>query len=700
MPKWASPKQKYCAQNDLDFGLHRGIIPGGFTNFIGMYNGSYDNTYPSIARIADAMAEVLPYAVDANGERITNTPAAVAALYSPNKQMSGVTFIETMAVMALVHPKVHILVWHRGERITPDSITGYTFLENPAITVDSRTGVHTYRVGERTYTDDEVISISLAINPYALTQGYSPSVSAKKWANVDDYIADYKAGFFKNGAKPAGEFIITAPTVEQYNEIVAEMQKNHRGAGANNNVIYTHRPINYDGTAAAAQVEWVPFASADKDATLAPVFEQANKKLDLAFGVPQEIKGYLSNSNYASVEVADYVFSRRVIYPKLVKMWSQWTHELNRITGGLGYAFSFDYEPPVLVETRKAQLDTLLTALNAGFSLETAVAALQLPKSFLELAQTEQTPDATEVIPVNTEADQSETVQQKSVKAKALEDGDEIAKVASDAMQEQIDDAKEGKEVDIKEYAKNFAKKLLPAILTLVLASGEKQNAAGKQQLATEAGVDPETLPEYEVTEDLRSSYLKYLDDVALSYSEDTNRAIKDILEQGETEGWTYEEIRSNLDGLMDTNYWRVERLTRTERHRAEQYGSWDAMKALAAESGVEIVKIWHINPASVNVCEDCKALDGKRLPIDEDFGEFPVGANEVADRHPQCLCYLTYEIVEKEKIVKVKCPNCKRHLFESSGGKVYGTRCQGCKKHFNFTIEKGVVKAEEATND
>ena len=54
--------------------------------------GSYDNTFPSISRISEAFAEVVPYAIDANGERMRPQPAVISALYSPNKQMSIVDF--------------------------------------------------------------------------------------------------------------------------------------------------------------------------------------------------------------------------------------------------------------------------------------------------------------------------------------------------------------------------------------------------------------------------------------------------------------------------------------------------------------------------------------------------------------------------------------------------------------------------------
>lgn len=37
-------------------------------------NGSYDNTYPNIARIAEAIAEINPIAINSKGEEINPAP--------------------------------------------------------------------------------------------------------------------------------------------------------------------------------------------------------------------------------------------------------------------------------------------------------------------------------------------------------------------------------------------------------------------------------------------------------------------------------------------------------------------------------------------------------------------------------------------------------------------------------------------------
>lgn len=698
-------------------------VQGAGNPFACYQTGSYDNTFSSITRIAEAFAEVMPYAIDEKGEKIKTPPAAIKALYSPNREMSGVKFFETLAVMALVHPTVYILCWHQegqeaipGGPIKPNNIAGFTFLENPNV---MKVGDKmTYRVKDAIYTDDDVIAISLNVNPYDVTAGYSPSLAAKKWSTVDDYVVDYQAGFFKNGAIPEGQFIITARTPEEFNDTVNYLEKQHRGAGRNGKVNYVHRPVNDLGQASSAQIEWVPYGVSNKDLTLQAIFDQANKKIDTTFGVPEEVKGFLQNSNYASAEVADYVFARRVVYPKLVKIWADFTHELNRITGGLGYAVSFDFEMPMLSDEMKVKAEaeqikvmTLTNLLNQGFSLESVVAALELPEDYLKLNQKTTPQNATET-PEATD-DGNDTVSDDNAAEKAVKKvlsgckfklptaDPEFEAVVRDYMQKQIDAAIAELNFNTKAEADAFAERMWISLEPIIQQFGATQYDEGYGMVAQTIGVEiPEQL-QYVISETLRTSYKSYLRDVALSYTDDTAASIRRVLAQGDTEGWDNYTVQERLGEIMDTDDWRVQRLARTESHRAEQLGSIDAMQGVQKDTGVEFVKVWHVNPGTSNHCAECMALDGTKQPLDKDFGNFKAGLDEGADAHPNCSCYLTYEIVstpEQEKSVKVTCPECGRYLFETKSCSVENIICTNskCKKHFNFKVSKGEIKSEE----
>src|SRR5690606_7443912 len=121
-----------------------------------------------------------------------------------------------------------------GGDITPENLAEFTFLENPVVNLVDNKKIYTYK--GNTYTEDEVIELK-DINPYNLHKGFSPAKAASKWATIDDYIAAYQTGFFRNGAVPAGQFIITASTPKEFNDEVDKLEAKHKGAGKNNNIV-------------------------------------------------------------------------------------------------------------------------------------------------------------------------------------------------------------------------------------------------------------------------------------------------------------------------------------------------------------------------------------------------------------------------------------------------------------------------------
>lgn len=326
----------------------------------------YENAYPSITKITNKFMMIRPYAINADGEKIAQQVPVINALYHPNILNSSVEFREALALMYLVHPKTHILVWRRegaqilpGGNITARNIGGFTFMEG--VVENTVDGKSTYTITQSngnsaTYDDSEVITLR-GLNPYAINSGaYSATRAARKWATIDDYIAQYQKGFFENGAVPAGEFVITAATAQEFKDIVTALKDKHRGAGKNNNIVYTHRPVDPNtGKPVQAQIEWIPFAQPNNQLGLQELFDQANSKIDSTFGVPASIRGVGENNNYATARTDQQNFMVNVVDPIAMKIWTAFTHELNRITGGLGVAISYDIEIPAIEDEEKVK---------------------------------------------------------------------------------------------------------------------------------------------------------------------------------------------------------------------------------------------------------------------------------------------------------------------------------------------------------
>ncbi len=392
-------------------------------------DNQYENGYGSIQAITKQFFTIMPYAIDARGKRIKQTNIT-DVLARPNQDMSGLDFREALSIMGLIHNKVYVRVHYKGNKPTESNIYGFTFLEG-VTEVDYDDGRTVYRDcnGELLYEKDVIVLKN--INPYDLSKGYSTANAARNWARIDDYIASYQAGFFENGAVPAGQFLISAPTSQEFEDIVRNLKKTHRGSDKNNNVVYDYAPVDpMTGKPVASSITWVPFNTTNKDLALGEVFEQVNKKIDSAYGVPASVRGVNDNNTYASVRVDQEIFINNAVRPFTLKIWTRFTHELNRITGGLGYALTFDLEAPsvaeeekAIAETQKTTVETLLSLLDKGYTLESAVKALNLPDEYLDLFKPEVAPvspqEPTEDIP---EVDEGEEVEEApEVEEKALE---------------------------------------------------------------------------------------------------------------------------------------------------------------------------------------------------------------------------------------------------------------------------------------
>lgn len=354
----------------------------------------YASIYPSVKAIASEFMKLQPKAIGSNGEPKQNIPA-LNALYHPNQLDSSVAFREKLAVMNLTHRMTFLLVWRReggkampGGPLYANNIAGFTFLENPAI--ERKDGRTYYRIGSQEFTDDEVIAIPGGVDPSDLYRGYAAGIASARWSTLDEYIADFQKGFFQNGAVPAGEFRIIASSKEDYEDTVKKLQEAHRGVGKNNNVVYSPVPIDPETQKPAqAKIEWVPFSSTNKDMDFKTLFEQANKRINATFGVPDSITGIGGSANYASARIEQQNFIRFNIEPLALRIYNQITHELNRITGGFGAYIKVDIKYPAVAEEEKAQAETkeiegriIRDAVEAGYTLDSVVDAFDLPERY------------------------------------------------------------------------------------------------------------------------------------------------------------------------------------------------------------------------------------------------------------------------------------------------------------------------------
>jgi len=644
---------------------------GGSGTYGYYQSNQYENGYSSISTLANGFLMIEPYTIDKSGKAVASN--VLNRLYTPNKQMSATDFREALAVMTLVHDKVRIRVHHSGTRINANSITGFTFMENYSDTVVDGKRKYKLQNGE-SLTDDEVITLK-SINPNDLNGGFSPSRAAKRWTDIDDYIADYQKGFFKNGAVPSGQFIITARSGTEFNDIVDKLQSQHRGAGANNNVTYSYRPVDAQGKQQDSQLEWVPFSTQNKDMALKDLFDNANKKIDSVYGVPASMRGVNDTNTYASMRVDEVVLVKYALSPMTLKIWSKFTHELNRITGGLGVAITYDLEVPqiadeekVKAEARKVDADTVAELVAQGFTLDSAVEYVK-EGDLDSLIQTQKEDDEKPEVLDSTEAsgtpDQPidgyskiishieklmETKEAPKVKQIDVVDKElyiqKLSRVVKDQMKRQVEkainDFNKTKAIGdtSSQEDKVFTKEMLALLLPLMEIYGNKTVNTGIN-LVLNAGLSTENIEKFKFTPD------------------QTAEDIRNILNKGILEGTPKGQIEDQLRSVIlgSENEYRVARLSRTEVNLSEGKASVSAMENIQRQTGYKIYKVWNIS--SSDPCPYCLSLAGKETLVDENFvdldqhvhgvdGTTYVNNFKAADSgnlHPNCNCYTTYKV-------------------------------------------------------
>jgi len=644
-------------------------------------NDNYENGYSSIRAIANRFMILSPYAIDEKGMPLAKQPNVIQCLSRPNEDMSGVDFRDALAVMTMVHDSVYILVHERygagirpaSENVREDRIAGFTFLENVLeVTVDGETQYEVYSKGKKDVYYPYQVIVLRDVNPNNLSKGYSPARAAKRWTNIDDYIADYQSGFFKNGAVPAGQFIITAPTDQEFNDIVDGLEKKHKGAGKNNNVVYTYQPIDPNtGKAAQATITWVPFNTNNKDMALKDLFEQANKKIDSVYGVSAFIRAIDEAPNFATAQVIERNFVENTVRPFAIKKYGRLQHELNRITGGLGYGIAFDLETPNIAEEEKAEAETnsiRVATINAlvmqGYSLDSAIEALQLPKSFRLLKQGAAPQTVTETTEPGELPTNKGAAKRTNPKAE-LTDEESLELAARNYLKAQVDRAvKEYKATATDEAEptddelETFINQMMLVVSGILLTYGAIGYDDGLAILAA-SGVDTSLLSGFTLTDEATNSYRLYLEKVGRSFGDGTSDAIKKVLSDSQELGYTRAETEKALKSITDIEEYRVKRIGRTELQRSQQMGNIEGMKSITEQTGIQVQKVWHVNRS--DACDYCKSMNGTKVSLEQPF--IPVGGAIVAEDgsilvndfvdidialgHPNCTCSTLFELVE-----------------------------------------------------
>ena len=110
---------------------------------------------------------------------------------------------------------------------------------------------------------------------------------------------------------------------------------------------------------------------------------------------------------------------------------------------------------------------------------------------------------------------------------------------------------------------------------------------------------------------------------------------LKRVLAEGIRNGESIDQLKSRVYELYkDWGFRRAEMIARSETLRASNRGALETYR----QSGVVEKKIW-ITHFDGRQCEDCEAMDGKVIGLDEAFDENDYETVETPPLHPDCRC-------------------------------------------------------------
>ena len=168
-------------------------------------------------------------------------------------------------------------------------------------------------------------------NPYGRGSGIAMALGDE--LESDEYAAKMLKAKFYNNNIPAGLFTVDGIDGDEVQRVKAKLDKEHRGFGKWGRAHVFNREVKFQQVDQnLQQSQFVEIREFERNAIIQ------------VFGVPPEILGIVENSNRATIESADLMFSRYVLVPRLELMRDCLQA---RIAPWFGENVILDYENPV-----------------------------------------------------------------------------------------------------------------------------------------------------------------------------------------------------------------------------------------------------------------------------------------------------------------------------------------------------------------
>jgi phage portal protein BeeE len=355
----------------------------------------YENLFAQVRPLINEMKLVRPFGVNEKGEKIKSkqkTPELNLLDY-PNREMGWAEFADLMFATWLTKDQLFIHVHFDEKR---RNVIGYSVLPSSTFTWNGNNYIWQTQDEDGniiTLTSADVMTLRFSRSPDDPFRGVSPATASRAWAQTDDIVAQYQRAYFENGAIPATITFITASTREKYEQTRFELESKLKGAKNRNKTVYAWRQYLPGENQTMDEIEVKTIQAPNNTLAIDEIVKVINDRLNKAVGVSNFIMGDDSSAKYDNAELSQQQFIRNRVYPALITFWSQFQFELDRITGGLGYAIQFEIEIPELTERAKVKAetaekntDTIIKLIQAGADPTSTVKALELSPAWLKVA--------------------------------------------------------------------------------------------------------------------------------------------------------------------------------------------------------------------------------------------------------------------------------------------------------------------------
>lgn len=594
----------------------------------------YENLFAQVRPFINEMVLVRPFGVGRNGARLPmrNTPE-LAILNDPNEQMSWADFADLMFATYLTEDELNIHCHHKN-----GNVYGYTIIPKGS----------KYYIGGQPYWQilrsdgeietigkDEVMTIYFSRSPENPYKGVSPATASRIAAQLDDLAFQYEKAYFENGAIPATLTFITASTRDKYEEKREELERGLKGAKNRNKTVFLWRAYQPATGETMDEVEVKTIQAPNNTLAIKDIVSIINDRLNKAVGVSNFILGDDSSAKYDNAELSDHQFTKRRVFPALTSFWAQFQHELDRITGGLGYGIQFEMVIPELTaraatksETAKRNVESLLALIQAGATPQSAIDALELDENWATAARTIYAQQTLQNIQ-SAEAQTSDALKKKS-----------DVKTCTCCQHE--DDA-------FKQFTKaeKRAKAIFERLMSLARAIAFEQKGITADEIADEIAEilrEEALLGSQDAVEalerliedgdvhqaliELEMSGVELSDDVAKQLRIRTNNIVKDFesqvkeLVRATLEGSEFlsaKEIEERLAEVLPQG--RAATIARNETMAAFRLGRMQETEQLAKEYDLKIRITW-VATNDDRTCDTCAAMNGQTTMLGERFAD------------------------------------------------------------------------------